>query len=242
VIGGDQPEAQFHQDQADRRFDDAFTDRPDDQGGHDVGGAGRVRQDGDHPVGDQQRHGPERRDPPEVRPDQVYATAQPGHGVLALELNDRPGHRQQGDGDKPGNDQGHQPDQDDQGDQQVGQDQRAPGQRPQHVADPAALRLRPGLPVLRLPVLSLPVLANRDQPAQEAGQEHRAEQAHRRGGHGAGHRRGHVGPVQQMVGGQVHRHRHRGHDDRDNQDPPGMAPGGMDDGHGDRPESQRLAA
>jgi hypothetical protein len=237
VIGGDQPEAQFHQDQADRRFDDAFADRPHDQGRHDVGGARRVRQDADHAVGHQQRRGPERRDPPEVRPDQMHATAQAGHGVLALELNDRSGHRQQGDGDQPGNDQGHQPDQDDQGDQQVGQDQRAPGQRPQHVADPAAVR-----PWLRLPGPGGPVVAGADQPAQEAGQEHGAEQAHRRGGHGADHRRGHVGPVQQMVGGRFHRHRHGGHHDRDHQDPPGVLPGGMRDGHGDRPESQRLVA
>ncbi|HEY7918345.1 MAG TPA: hypothetical protein VIE45_01775 [Streptosporangiaceae bacterium] len=58
----------------------------------------------------------------------MRGTAQAGHGVLALELDDRPDHGQQGDGDQPGNDQGHQPDHDDQGGQQVGQDQRAPGQ------------------------------------------------------------------------------------------------------------------
>ena len=229
MIGGDQPEAQFHQQQADRRFDDAFADRPHDHGGHDVGGAGRIRQDAYHPVGHHQWQGRERRDPPEVRPDQMRRMAQAGHGVLALELNDRSGHGQQGEGDQPGNDQGHQPDQHDQDGQQVGRDQRDPGQRPEHVAD-------------RGPVLAAPVLAGADQPAQEAGQEHRAEQAHRRGGQGAGQRRGHVGLVQQVVGGCFHPHRHGGHHDRDNQDPPGMPPGGMRDGHGDRPESQRLVA
>ena len=218
MIGGDQPVAQFHQEQADGRFDDAFADRPHDQGGHDVGGAGGIRQDAHDPVGHHQRQGRERRDPPEVRPDQMGGTAQAGQGVPALELDDRSDHGQQGEGDQPGNDQGHQPDQDDQGDQQVGQDQRAPGQRPEHVADPAALRLRPVLPACS---------AHSDQPAQEAGQEYRAEQADRRGGHRADQRRGQVGPVQQMVGGGFHRHRHGGHHDRDHQDPPSMPPGGM---------------
>jgi hypothetical protein len=249
AVGGHEAEAEFHQQQSDHRVEDPFNDRPDDQGGHDVGGPGRIGQDGHDPVGQQQGQRRERHDPPEMRPDQMRGTAQARRGVPVLDLDDRPDHGQERDGGQPWNDQRHQPHHDDQGGQQVGQDQRAPGQRPQHVADPGVVRAVLGIPVLGIPVLGIPVLGipvlgipvlgGTDQPAQEARQEHRAEQAYRRGGQGAEQCCGQGGPVEETISNELGRHGHRGHYDRDGQDPPGVPPAGPHDRDGDRPEPQR---
>jgi len=223
AVGGDQPVAQLHQQQADQRLQHTLADSPGDECDQDSGPAFRVRQHGFEAAGHQHRHGPEQHDLPEVRADQVGAAAQPGQRRPALDLDHRPDHGEQGERDQPRDDQGHEPEHHDERDQQVSRDQRTPGQRAEHGADPGLADAAVGA----------------DQAAEEPGQEHGAEQADPGRAQPAGQRHGQRGVLGQVVDDDLHQGDHLAHRDRDEQDPPGVPPAGAQRGHRDVPGRQR---